>query len=251
MPTSPATSITAVRSRLKDASLTNPSLSDDDIDVAIQNAVKGDYSRHRPLMLVKDITGTDKAYYKLTGTVAGWVDGPARVESVECPALDPGAAGAGAPEYLEPWEYELYQKGTDVYLRLKTVVPSASETIRLSFTGQHVHDATPANTIPPDDLIAVLDLAAALSCAAVMGRMAASHDGIIKSGISSRGEEQARWDSAYRLWLKRYQNYMGIDTEKGVETSLASVVFSPGIAPTAGEFGGAWMTHRRHRLPRG
>lgn len=248
MPTSPTTSIDAVRRRLKDASLTNPTLSEGDIDGAIQDAVKGDYSRHRPCLLVKDITGTGKAYYKLTGIVTGWVDGVSRVESVECPALDPASASAGAPEFLELWEYELYQKDADVYLRLKTVTPSASETIRLTFTAQHVHDAS-TNTVRADDVVAVLDLAAALASAVAMGRAASVNDGIIKAGLNRDGE-QGRWSQAYYVWLKRYRNHMGIAVDDGMESSLASAVFSPGMSPSGTTFG-TWMTHRRVRYPRG
>lgn len=251
MPTvSPAASLAAVRARLKDSSINNPTLTEDDVDAAIQSAVKGDYSRHRPRQVVTDITGTGSSYYKLTGTVSGWVDDVSRVEAVEYPALDPASASAGAPEYLEPWEWEIYLKSTDMYLRLKTVQPSASETVRITFTAQHIHLAAgPTDTVFARDLEAVLDLAAALGCAAAIGRTAPAHDGIIKSGVL-RDTEQARWEAAYRLWLKRYQNHMGIDTDKGVETSLASVIITPGLQPQPGEFGGQWLTHRRQRLYR-
>lgn len=136
MTTSPEADILAVRRRIKDTHASHPFLDDDDIDSAIQLAVTGDYSRHRPREVVVDESGTGTPFICLSD-LEEWEDNFSRVVSVEYPALDI-TSDTGPPQYLDPVnEWREYDNASKRYLHLRTTTPAVTDTLRIILTKTH------------------------------------------------------------------------------------------------------------------
>lgn len=230
----------AVRRRILDLSDTNPQLADaTGLDEAIRQAVTR-YASDRPRELTADIVGTGSEYYALTGggaLLASWSEGLSQIITIDYPAA-PVAAGY-QPNWLDSsfdWTYYRDQHGI-VYLRFRTVAPTAAQTARVSYTATHVHSAT-IDTIPPGDLDAVRDLAASYACQALATKAAATQDSLIAADSTNYRDGQIRFSQQAKAWEDSYKRRMGIsDNEAG-----ASAVADWNRTATTG---GPFLTHRR------
>jgi hypothetical protein len=119
-----ATLVAKLADRLQD---TDAVLSTAQREAAVLEAV-GDYGRFRPRTLVSDSAGNGTADYALPG---GWDLAFSTLHSLEFPA------GEVPPTYLEESDWTLYRTPTATLLRLVSDLPSASQTLRLSYTAPH------------------------------------------------------------------------------------------------------------------
>lgn len=204
----PTTTKTKVQQRLMDTSTTNPNLpTDGALEEAITNAVIK-FSQDRPRLIVADVTGNGTPYYILSTVLSAWVDEFSRVEQIEYPASAPGADYV--PSYLQEaddWEY--YATPSNKYLRLKTVVPAATETLRVTYSTLHTH-TTVTDTVPSAHLDALCDLAAHFACMALATKMAGSNDPLIKADSVNYRDSQLKYSQQAKAWLDAYNDKMGI-----------------------------------------
>lgn len=210
----PAATRSAVRYRLLDLDATNPLLTDaTTLDAAISSAV-AKYGQDRPLEVVEDEAGNGSPFFVLVGSgavLASWQDGSSQIQRIEYPA---SAVGADyVPTYLDrqdDWD-EGYRDASKTYLRLKTVVPAATETIRVTYTAPHTHTSA-TNTVPSGDLEALYDLAAHFACLALGTKMAGSSDSTISADSVNYRDSQLRYKQQAEAWLASYNDRMGIST---------------------------------------
>jgi len=208
----PTATRNALRYRIMDIDATNPLLADaTTLDFAI-NAAVAKYSQDRPRRVVADVTGNDTPYYVLVGSgalLSAWSDRTSGIEQIEYPAAAVGANHV--PTFLErqdDWQ-EDYQDATKTYLRLLTVTPAASETLRIRYTALHTH-TTVTDTVLPADLEALYDLSAHYACLELGTKMAGSSDSVISADSVNYRDSQLRYKQQAELWLASYNRSMGI-----------------------------------------
>lgn len=208
----PTATRSAVRYRLIDTDATNPLLSDaTTLDNAIAAAV-AKYQLDRPRLVTADVTGNGTPYYVLVGTgavLASWSDQFSTIAQIEYPAAAVGADHV--PTFLnrqDDWQ-EDYRDATKTYLRLRTVSPSASETLRITYAAPHTHTSV-TDTVPTADLEALYDLAAHYACLELGTKMAGSSDSVISADSVNYRDSQLRYRQQAQDWLASYNRRMGI-----------------------------------------
>ena len=118
--------------------LSDGSVSEYSRQLAIKAAVER-YSLDRPDQAVEDFTGDGGRFYLLTGAskvLSGWVHGFSHVIGIEYPAEAVSADHEPNMLVSEDWD-DRYEDGTNQYLRLVSVVPAATETVRVRFTAPY------------------------------------------------------------------------------------------------------------------
>ena len=213
----PSATRLAVRYRLIDTDATNPLLSDSTtLDNAIAAAV-AKYGQDRPRVVVADVTGNGTPFYVLVGSgavLSAWADQSSVIEHIEYPAAAVGADHV--PTYLsrqDDWQ-EDYRDASKTYLRLLSVSPSASETLRITYTAPHTHTSV-TDTVPSADLEALYDLAAHYACLTLGTKMAGSSDSVISADSVNYRDSQLRYRQQAQDWLASYNRRMGIATGDG------------------------------------
>lgn len=207
----PTTTIDKVRRRLVDLSASNP-LADDYtvLDEAIASATTR-YSEDRPREIVEDETGNGTGYYVVVGTgalLASWVDGASRVVAIEYPAA--AVSATHTPTYLDPdLDWREYRDASKTYIRLIYAQPTASETLRVTYTAPHTHTSV-TDTVPAQDLDALCDLAAHYACLALATKAAASQDSVIAADSTNYRDGQLRFKQQAEEWLKSYERRLGL-----------------------------------------
>lgn len=100
----------------------------------LQEAIKV-YSKHRPRVIIKDITGDGGYDYAIATNLTSWVKGFSIVRSLEYPADEriPIYLDEGADE-----DFFVYEKEGGQYLRFMESSPSATEKIRVAYTALHI-----------------------------------------------------------------------------------------------------------------
>jgi hypothetical protein len=244
----PASTLSAVRYRLVDTSATNPNLvTGTTLQAAVDMAVSK-FSLDRPRVVVEDETTLTSPYVPIVGTgavLASWVDGFSTIRRLEFPA---GVVGPNhTPTYLEEGDdFEVgYRDATKTYLRLKTVVPTASEVLRVTYTAPHTHtDAS--NTISSMDLEALYDLAAHFGCVQLATRAAASSDPLIQADSVNHRDSQLRFKQQADVWMDSYKDRMGIEADGEGKRGVAgaSVVAD---WDERGQHGYPFLTHWHRR----
>lgn len=236
----PSSTVDKVRRRLADLSTTNPLAEDYTVlDEAITAAVTR-YSQDRPRRVVEDEAGNGTPYYVLVGAGAlltSWVDGFSRIAWIEYPAA--AVSATHAPTYLQqPDDWvEDYQDASKTYLRLLSVTPTASETLRIAYTAPHSHtDAS--DTIPTGDVDALCDLAAHYACLALATKMAASQDSLISADSTNYRDGQLRFKQQAEEWLKSYQSRIG-QAASGTSGASATADWDRGYQNSRL----TWLTH--------
>ena len=95
------------------------------------------YSIDRPKTYTDDYTGTGSKYLAATTAMPSWVEGFSRVVDIEYPAT--ASPDDEDPQYLEPedWRDDYWRTVASVrtrYVYLPNHQPSASETLRITYT---------------------------------------------------------------------------------------------------------------------
>jgi hypothetical protein len=214
----PAATLDKVRYRLLDTDETNPLLtSADTLEEAIVNAV-AHYSQDRPRTVTADVPGNGTPFYALTGAtpvLASWTDGYSRVLWIDYPAT--AISASYTPTYLSlDDDVRGYESASVKYLWLPNHAPTASQTVRISYTARHTHTAaTNGDTVPAGDLDALCDLAAHYGCLALATRSAGSSDSTISADSVNYRDSQLRYRQQAEAWLASYQRKLGIASGDG------------------------------------
>ncbi len=164
------------------------------------------YSRHRPLEKVEDIPGAGTFNVALP---SDYLDGFSYIKTVEYPFV---ATQQNPTIIKQGRDYKEYRDASTVVLRMLRATPTASETVRLTYTTVHVL-TTSATTIPRVDEQAVVNLSASLMCEA----LAAEFEKRTRSSMpettfdlrSKANEYQTQADRYNRIWMEM----MGISAD--------------------------------------
>jgi hypothetical protein len=238
---------TGVTSRIQS---TGGKLNQADQDDAITQAVKR-YSKDRPRELVTDLVGAASALLALpTGPGAPpetFEDGFSIVRSIEFPV------GDLPPTFLEGEDWLLYRTPTGLKIALTSMVPQASDTLRVTWTVRHnqgTSGGSPVSTTVPDaDFEAVCDLAASFCCDKFSAAFARTNDSSIQADAVNYRSKSQEYASLGKQFKKRYDDHIGIeDSGSG----------SAGGSPTAGAITigdmnltqGSGVDRLTHRRPR-
>lgn len=172
-----------------------------------------DYQRFRPRGLIGDLVGNGTNLYTLP---SGWVQDFSRILSLEFPQ------GEDPPRYLEEGDYGLYQSTSSLYqLRLTTHVPTASQTIRVSFTGPHSTTST-ASTIPSPDEEAVVNKAASIACTWLAAYYAQQGQSSIGADVTNHESKSRQYRDLAKSYQMAYAAHLGIDGDQGQAAVLAA-----------------------------
>lgn len=224
---SPQTSLEAVRRRIGDMGGLQGALTNEQLDDAVQTAVIIDYSRLRPQQLTVALPG-DGPYIPVA-SLTGWSQGASAAMVVEYPAVEIGSQAQAPTAFLGPSEWTMYNDGEAWYIVLVGYSPSASETVRVTYTAPHRHlaqpvdenDEAPIDTVPTGDLAAVLDCAAGIACGYLSAKAAHQEDGAILADGIQRGNAADRFRRLADYWRERFDKAMG--QGQGAPLSAGSV----------------------------
>lgn len=105
------------------------------------------FSKDRPRKVIADITGNGTKIYTLSGVVASWGNRFSKFKKIEFPT------NSDPKSYIQSDNYEIYESATDTeQLVFKDVSPSATQTIRATYTVVHTFNDT-TSTIDDQDKI--------------------------------------------------------------------------------------------------
>jgi hypothetical protein len=182
----------------------------------IQEAVRI-YSKHRPRIIVKEITGDGSYDYPVATNLAFWIADFSAIRSVEYPADE------REPIFLEEGidkDFTVFQKEAGLYLRFLNDVPSASEKIRVTYTGIHVLSDS-ESTILEIDQDALCNLAASLSSGALASAYAQTSDSTITADSVDHMSKSREYAARARVQKQTYLDHLGI---KEGEAAPASAI---------------------------
>ena len=228
----PSTTLDKIRYRLIDISATNPNLVSTTTLQASVDMALAKFVQDKPRVTVADVTGNGTPFMVLVGTgavLASWVDGFSRVDRAEYPAE---AVSTGyVPSYLEEGgDFEVgYRDASKTYLRFITATPSATETVRFTYTTPYTH-TTVTDNVSTGDIEALCDLAAHFACMQLATKAAGANDPLVQADAVNYRDSQLRYSQQATAWLNAYNSKMGISTGGGGEGKGGSSV--PGASAT-------------------
>jgi len=206
-----------IRQFLMDTSSTNPDLSDQQLDLAWEQALV-EYSKDRPYVQIDHISG-DGATFDF-GLPRRWVIGLSQIVDIE------HNMGTQYRSVLEMGDFQIVESALGLQpvrsLRFLTLVPEdGSDNIRLRYSTRHVH-TDEEDTIPPDDLNAVACLAASHACLFMAAKAAGASEPTIQADSVQHRDGEQRWRSVSKELRARYIEIIrGVTSDDGV--SAASV----------------------------
>ena len=172
--------------------------------MAISAAVKT-HSKHRPRIVVDDITGDGGFDYLIATYLTSWADDLSVIRSVEYPVDDTKQNA----ELLDEDEWEIYETSAGKYLRFLDASPPATESARVTYTALHTcTDA--ACSISAFDEEAVQALAAAFFCDMLATYYAQSQDATIDADSVDHTSKSRDYAARAKSMRKIYQDHMGI-----------------------------------------
>lgn len=203
---------------------------------AIRDALD-QYDADAPLVLVGDLAGTGLVYdWALPATLQY---GRSRILTVEYPS------GARPMSYLEDDDWLFYQTPTTTAFRLYSVIPGATETVRLTYTSPHTInglDSATVTTIPVYHTQAFVNLCGSRCLVRLANRFLHEQENTLNLDSVDRSGKS---DQARRLantLMDAYRQIVGVT--RGEAAAFATVdwdVNDFGIM----RFGG--LTHDRRR----
>lgn len=102
-----------------------------------------EYGRDKPRIVIDDITGDGGKYYDLTSgsaVVSAWAERFSQVQSIQYPA--PTITSDETPVYLDSADWnQSYRDSSITYLWLPNHAPSATETMRVTYTALYAWSA--------------------------------------------------------------------------------------------------------------
>jgi hypothetical protein len=176
-------------------------------ELALLEAAK-DLGRFRPRQVVADIVGNGTSDYAVP---AGWVLDVSSMVSVEFPA------GDIPPIYLEDSDWTLYRSATStVLLRLLRDTPSASQTVRVTFTAPHTLGTTPATTtLTAQDEEPVLNKAASYCCLWLAAYYSQQGQASLAADVTNHESKARTYRDLARDFQRLYNEALGIDMRDG------------------------------------
>jgi hypothetical protein len=194
-------------------------LSQDARDRGIKQAISMRYSKDRPRTVVSDVVGAGTMDIPLPQLSQTEVFDPAfgYIKAIEYPV------DSVPPELLDDQDWILYEKPTGYVIRLASLTPAASDTLRVTWTTPHKEDAS---TIPFNDYGAVSDYAASLCFDKIAASYLQTVDPTLASdavNYRSKSGEALQMAKAYR---QKYFDHIGI-AESGAGGNAAN---GPAIA---------------------
>jgi hypothetical protein len=182
----------------------------------IQEAVKI-YSRHRPREVVKDITGDGTYNYSISTNLTSWVEDFSIIKSIEYPA------GQRNPVYLDEDDYAILRTESGLFIRFFVDTPSASDTIRVTYTALHILSDS-QNTIPQIDEDAVCNLAASLCSGALASYYAQTSDPTIGADSVNYRTKSQEYSARAKEQKKIYMDHLGLKDGDVAPASVRKVV---------------------------
>jgi hypothetical protein len=180
-----------------------------DFDANIVQALKR-YSKHRPHLVVEDLTGN--ATHDLPLPV-GWCDGLSSIINIEYPV------GAVPETLLDPSDWLYYRTPTGQKLRLSTLAPGITETIRVLYNALHTEA-----TLPEVDEEAVANLAASLCLRQLATAYGQTGDSTIQADVvnyRSKTDEFRRLADSFETL---YKNHLGLKDNDTVPAAMATAL---------------------------
>ena len=213
---------------------TIPLVSSDE-ELAIDMALMA-YSKHRPRIVVEDVTGDGGFDYTLAD-LAAWSDGFSVIRTVEYPVDDDDET----PDILQDDDWVVYAKPAGDVLRFLTGSPLATETFRVTYTAIHAFTAT-ACTVKAFDEKAVQSLASAIFCEMLATYFAQNQDSTISADSVDQRSKASEYAARAKAYRKLYTDHIGI---KDGQVPAASVTKDQDATPS---WQGDGLTHpRRYR----
>ena len=206
-----------------------------DRDALLGKAITERYSKDRPLQLASDVNGAASNLLALPTSSGGtFEEGFSIVKTIEFPI------GDAPPTLIDDANWRMYRTPTALKIMLDILAPSASDTLRITWTARHKDDAT---TVPDPDFYAVCDLAAALCYEALAGIYAQTGDASLSADSVNYRTKSQEYLSLAKALAKRYYEHLGINpSDTGAATGPAGASFS--MHETMG-WGGDRLTHPR------
>jgi hypothetical protein len=237
---------TGVTSRIQS---TGGKLTQADQDDAITQAVKR-YCKDRPRELVTDLVGANNALLSLpTGPgnpAETFEDGFSIIRAIEFPV------GDLPPTYLEGEDWMLYRTPAGLKLALTSMVPQATDTLRVTWTLRHnpgtSGQSAVATTVPDADFEAVCDLAASFCCDKLSAAYAKTNDSSIQADAVNYRSKAQEYASIAKQFKRRYDDHIGIeDSGSGASGSPTAGAMAIGDMNLTQGSGVDRLTHRRPR----
>jgi hypothetical protein len=166
------------------------------------------HGKHRPRMVVEDVSGTGGFDYALAD-LASWSDGMSAVSQVEYPVDDTDENTA----MLEGNDWMIYTKPAGNVLRLLNAKPAATESIRITYTARHSCTVTDC-TVAAADEEAVQSLAAAYYCKMLAAVYALDQDSTIAADTVNQGPRHRAFMELSAKYRAEYDDHMGITPGK-------------------------------------
>jgi hypothetical protein len=196
-----------------------------DLDLVAIPAALGQYSAHRPAVLVAETAGTGSPYVAVPAT---WAAGVSTVLSVEWPAR------RTPPEVLSDSDWQVTRDPTNVALTriyLAAGTPSASEWVRITHTAPY-----PAPTADPAvDLVDaaafpfVAALAAAYACDQLMAEASRDRQGALPTDFVGGQGRTAQVERASKRLRRVYTRWAGLPDDES-DAGQASTARAPAYA---------------------
>ena len=205
-----------------------------EVDRLTDEAVRR-YSRIAPRQLVEDKPGNGTSDLAIT-LLSTWTDGLSVIQQVEYPLVttDP------TPRILEREDWMEYVSPAGRVLRLLKALPSASETVRITYTTLHQADDQ-GFTIPIDDFDCVANWAASLCCRALANRYAQLSAPTLSADVVDHRSKSDQYAKRAKELFADVQAHLGIQKD---ETGAGNVIVD---WPADYSFGYGWMTHERRK----
>lgn len=199
---------------------------------ALQQAVIK-FSSDRPREVIEEFNGTGTFDYELADMEA-WLEGFSSIKKVEYPVDDT----VQEESILQDDAWKIIKTSSGSYLRFLEDEPTASEEIRITYTGLHVC-TNALCTIPKSDEIAVQTLAASKFCSMIAAYYAQSQDSTIGADSVDHKSKAQEYSARARAYKQEYYEHMNI---KDGAVSAASITRDQDTKPSWRTDG---LTHQR------
>jgi len=192
-----------IRGKVKDDSgkLSDP----DDLTNSCTEALNR-YSKARPMEAVVDVAGSGTHDVALPN---GWVEGFSSILQVEYPVDQIPA------ETIDHKDYSIYATPAGKKLRILTVTPDTTETVRQTYTILHTEDS-----VPVPDLEAVANLAASICCRILAGALSNTNDPTIQADVVNYRSKSGEFTRLANELEKLYKSHLGIKDDDTVAAAL-------------------------------
>lgn len=181
---------------------------------AIENAIDSAIvilSRIKPRIAIVDFTGNNSAYdFTLPSS---WVEGFSTVLSVEYPS------GKQSPIYIKTFEYRMYQSATGtIKFRLVNDTPSATDTVRVSYSAPWEIDST-SSTVLAQDVRAVVDLAASICAQELSAKAAQTQVRSLDADAINYLAKVDHWSSISKRLESSFKRHVGVSEDSWIKAT--------------------------------